>query len=88
MLTKVVRPIEEQAVSLPLRNGGIGQHTSSAGTADHQTKLNSLLDILLATDLNLPGTSAGVQLALTFLPRWIGGQVPTALSADDIVRIV
>jgi hypothetical protein len=38
-------------------------HTCSTGAADHQTELNSLLDILLATNLDLPGMSTGMQLA-------------------------
>jgi hypothetical protein len=30
-----------------------GAHTGTAGTTDHQTELNTLLDILLATELYL-----------------------------------
>lgn len=39
---------------------GFEQRTSSAGTADHQTKLNTLLDILLAAKLNLPTVASSV----------------------------
>jgi hypothetical protein len=39
------------------------RHTCSTGAAHHQTELDSLLDILLATNLDLPGTSTGMQLA-------------------------
>lgn len=58
VLTKVVRPeLSDNQRSIPswtLGGSGGRIRTSSTGTADHQAELNSLLDILLATDLNLP----------------------------------
>lgn len=39
------------------------EHTCSTGAAHHQTELDTLFDILLATNLDLPGTSTGMQLA-------------------------
>lgn len=59
--------------AIGIGHGGLGfeQRTSSAGTADHQTELNTLLDILLAANLNLP--ARGPELAqVTFF--WSMGQ--------------
>jgi hypothetical protein len=76
-------------------------HTSSTGTAHHQTELNSLLDILLAANLDLPTRGSRVSWD-DFFWGW-SGQVwgmeweleasnkrgkHTALRADDMVGYV
>lgn len=59
------------------RGAGLGQHTSSAGTADHQTELNTLLDILLAANLNLPAEGSRVSSGDFFLGEvWGSSEVP------------
>lgn len=36
-----------------VQNATVGGHTRATGTTDHQAKLDTLLDILLATELYL-----------------------------------
>jgi hypothetical protein len=77
------------------RGVSVEEHTSSAGTAHHQTELNSLLDILLAANLHLPtGGSRVSSYDLFFFSRKSMGQElgernkrgkHTALRADDMV---
>lgn len=75
MLTKVVRPVAEKRIRLVPEIRVIRcKHTCSTGAAHHQTELNTLLDILLATNLDLPGTSTGMQLAWEALRE--GGKLP------------
>lgn len=75
-------------------------HTSSAGTAHHQTELNSLLDILLAANLDLPTRGSRVSWDDFFLGggpgKYGAGELEarnkrgkhTALRADDMVGYV
>lgn len=65
------------------------QRTSSAGAADHQTELNTLLDILLTANLNLPTEGSSVSSGDFFWGKY-GARVHiqgkhTALRADDMV---
>ena len=54
VLTKVVRPSDQlHLVPLSKLVETELQHTSSRGATDHHTELNSLLDILLPTHLDL-----------------------------------